>query len=192
MTLLLLGLLLFLGSHSIHIVAPKWRAEQIERFGELTWKGVYALLALLGIVLIVYGYGEARLVPEVLWVAPTWTRHVTALLVLPAFILLVAADVPGNRIKCRVGHPMVAGVTVWAFAHLLTNGTVADLLLFGGFLAWAVTSYAVCRSRDRRMGTTYPQGTIARDIATLVVGVTAWVAFAFWLHDLLFGVRPFG
>ena len=192
MTLLLLGLLLFLGSHSIHIVAPKWRAVQIARFGELTWKGVYALLALLGIVLIVYGYGETRLVPEVLWVAPTWTRHVTALLVLPAFILLVAADVPGNRIKNRVGHPMVAGVTVWAFAHLLANGTVADLLLFGGFLAWAVTSYAVCRSRDRCTGTTYPQGTIARDIATIVVGAAAWVAFAFWLHGLLFGARPFG
>ena len=192
MTLLLLGLLLFLGTHSIHIVAPAWRTAQIARFGEMTWKGVYALLALLGIVLIVYGYGAARLAPEVLWVAPTWARHVTALLLLPAFILLVAADLPGNRIKGRVGHPMVAGVTVWAFAHLLANGTVADLLLFGGFLVWAVSSYAVCRGRDRRQGTSYPQGTIARDIATVVVGTAVWVAFAFWLHGLLFDVRPFG
>ena len=192
MTLLLFGLLLFLGTHSIHIVAPAWRTAQVARFGEMTWKGAYALLALLGIVLIVYGYGAARLAPEVLWVAPTWARHVTSLLLLPAFILLVAADLPGNRIKGRVGHPMVAGVTVWAFAHLLANGTVADLLLFGGFLVWAVSSYAVCRGRDRRQGTCYPQGTIARDIATVVVGTAAWVTFAFWLHGLLFDVRPFG
>jgi uncharacterized membrane protein len=191
-TLLLLGLLLFFGTHALHIVAPGWRAAFIARHGELRWKGGYALLALLGLVLIVVGYGEARSAPQVLWVPPVWTRHLTALLLIPAMVLLVAADLPGSRIKQRVGHPMVAGVTLWALAHLLANGTVADLLLFGSFLGWSVASFVVSRGRDRRAGTTHPPGKLSRDVATLVVGLALWALFAFWLHGALFGVRPFG
>jgi uncharacterized membrane protein len=111
----------------------------------------------------------------------------------PAFVLLTAADLPGNRIKQRIGHPMVAGVVLWAFAHLLANGTVADLVLFGSsFLGWSVTSFVVNRSRDRRAGTSHPPGKLSRDVATVAVGLGLWVGFAFWLHGLLFGVRPFG
>ncbi len=192
MTLLLLGLLLFLGPHAVHLVAPGWRAALIARHGELRWKGGYALLSLLGLVLIVYGYGEARLAPQVGWVPPTWTRHLAALLLLPAFVLLTAADVPGNRIRQRLGHPMVAGVALWASAHLLANGTLADLLLFGSILVWSLASFLVCRARDRAAGVTRPKGRASRDVATLVVALALWALFAFWLHGALFGVRPFG
>ena len=192
MTLLLLGLLLFLGTHAVHLVAPDWRARMIARHGEMRWKGGYAIVALLGLVLIVYGYGEARTAPQVLWVPPTWTRHLAVLLLVPAFVLLTAADVPGNRIRQHIGHPMVAGVALWACAHLLANGTVADLLLFGSFLGWSVTSFVVNRGRDRRAGTSHPPGRLSRDVATVAVGLGLWMGFAFWLHGLLFGVRPFG
>ena len=121
MTLLILGLLLFLGTHSVRIFADGWRAARIRAMGLNAWKGVYALVSLFGFVLIVVGFGETRGMPE-LWTPPFWTRHVTALLVLPAFVLLVAAYVPGTHIKAAVGHPMVAGVKLWAFAHLLSNG----------------------------------------------------------------------
>jgi uncharacterized membrane protein len=123
---------------------------------------------------------------------PLWTRHVAALLTVPAFILIVAAYVPGNRIKAGLGHPMVAGVKVWAFAHLLANGTLAGVILFGAFLAWAMADFASARRRDRRAGTVYPAGTIARDAVAVIVGLIAWAAFAFYLHGWLIGVRPFG
>jgi uncharacterized membrane protein len=110
----------------------------------------------------------------------------------PAFILIVAAYVPGNRIKAGLGHPMVAGVKVWAFAHLLANGTLAGVILFGAFLAWAMADFASARRRDRRAGTVYPAGTIARDAVAVIVGLVAWAAFAFYLHGWLIGVRPFG
>lgn len=192
MTLLLLGLLLLLGGHSIRIIAPGWRTAQVARFGELRWRAAFALVALAGLVLIVHGYGAARLAAPLLWQPPLWTRHVAALLTLPAFVLLVAAYVPGNRIKAALGHPMVAGVKLWALAHLLANGSVADLLLSGSFLAWAVASFVTARRRDRRAGTSYPAGPLARDVATVAGGLLAWGLFAFWLHGPLIGVRPFG
>jgi len=137
MSLLILGLILFLGIHSIRIFADGLRSRQVEKFGLLGWKAIYSIIALLGFVLIIYGYGEARLAPVVVWSPPVWTRHLAALLTIPAFILLVAAYVPGTRIKQKVGQPMVASVKIWAFAHLLANGALADVLLFGAFLAWA-------------------------------------------------------
>ena len=122
MTLLILGLILFLGMHSIRIVADDWRTARVAQFGENGWKGLYSLASALGLALVVWGYGLARAEPVVLWAPPGWTKHVAALLTLPAFILIAAAYVPGNRIKAAVGHPMVAGVKVWAIAHLLSNG----------------------------------------------------------------------
>jgi uncharacterized membrane protein len=192
MTLLVLGLAIFLGAHSTRIFAEGWRTGRIRSLGERPWKAVYSVISLIGFVLIVYGYGEARANALVLWNPPLWTRHVAALLTIPAFILLVAAYVPGNRIKARVGHPMVAGVKVWAFAHLLANGTLPDVLLFGGFLAWAVPCYLAARKRDRAAGRAYPVAGAGKDIVVVVVGLVAWAAFAFWLHGPLIGVRPFG
>lgn len=126
-----------------------------------------------------------------LWVPPVWTRHLAALLTLPAFILLVAAYLPGSHIKSRVGHPMLLGTKVWAVAHLLSNGTLHEVILFGSFLAWSVALYIVLRKRDRANGTHYPIVGLSRDLAVIVVGVVAWVVFALWLHRILIGVHPF-
>jgi uncharacterized membrane protein len=192
MLLLILGLIVFLGAHSTRIFADGFRSAQVARLGLNSWKAVYSIVSIIGFVLIVYGYGEARLTPVAIWSPPTWTRHVAALLTIPAFVLLAAAYVPGTLIKKAVGHPMVAGVKIWAFAHLVSNGTLADVLLFGSFLAWAVLNYIAARRRDRAAGTVYVTGPVTRDITAIVVGLVAWAAFAFWLHGALIGVRPFG
>ena len=193
MALLIVGLVIFLGVHSTRIVADPWRTATIARIGEKPWKGIYSLLSIAGFVLIVIGYGMARQSPVVLYTPPTWARHLAALLTIPAFVLLVAAYVPLNTIKRAVGHPMVAGVKIWALAHLLANGTLADVLLFGGFLVWAVLSFTAARRRDRAAaGTVYPVGTGTRTALTVAIGLVAWAAFAFALHRPLIGVGPFG
>lgn len=192
MTLLILGLVLFLGMHSTRIVADDFRSAQVARLGVNGWKAIYSVISIAGFVLLVYGYGLARESPTVLFVPPPWMRHVTALLTIPAFVLLAAAYVPGTRIKRAVGHPMVAGVKIWAFAHLLSNGTLADVVLFGAFLAWAVFDYVAARRRDRAAGTVYATGPVARDVTAIAIGLAAYVVFAFWLHAWWIGVRPFG
>jgi len=192
MTMLILGLILFLGTHSVRIFAEDWRGRQIARLGEQRWKGIHSLVSLAGFALLVWGYGLARAEPVLLWSPPVWTRHLAALLTLPAFILLVAAYVPGTRIKAAVKHPMVAGVKVWAFSHLIANGTLADVLLFGSFMVWAVVDYRSAKARDRAAGIRYVAGPVSRDVLAVVIGLVAWAAFALWLHGLLIGVRPFG
>jgi uncharacterized membrane protein len=192
MTVLVLGLVVFLATHSVRIFADDWRSKQIAHLGLRKYKNIYSVVALAGLVLIVWGYGLARTNPVVLWTPPGWTRHVAALLNLPAFILLAAANPKGNFIKAAVGHPMVLGVKVWAFAHLIANGTLADVVLFGAFLVWSVADFAASRRRDRRERVTYPSCSPARNASTVVVGVALWIAFAFWLHAWLIGVAPFG
>jgi uncharacterized membrane protein len=192
MTLLLLGLALFLGVHSTRIVADGWRTATIARVGAMPWKAIYSLLSIAGFVLIVIGYAATRQSPVVLFAPPVWTRHLAALLTVPAFVLLAAAYVPGNAIKRAVGHPMIAGVKIWALAHLIANGTLADVLLFGTFLAWAVLGFIAARRRDRAAGTTYPAGPGSRTAIAVAVGLVAWAVFAFALHRPLIGVAPFG
>jgi uncharacterized membrane protein len=192
MTLLILGLILFLGVHSARIFADDWRSAQIAQRGEKVWKGVYSIASIAGFVLLVWGYGAARQQPAVLWASPIWLRHVAALLTALSFVLLAAAYVPRNGIKARLHHPMVLGVKVWALAHLLANNTLADLLLFGGFLAWSVLSYRAAKARDRAAGTVYAPGAAAGTLATVAIGMLAWAAFAFWAHRVLIGVGPFG
>lgn len=192
MTLLILGLVVFLGVHSVRIFAEGWRTRMRQRLGENGWKGLISVLSIAGFVLIVWGYGQARLQPAVLWPSPTWTRHLAALLTIPAFVMLVAAYVPGNAIKARLHHPMVLGVKTWALAHLLANNTLADLLLFGTFLAWSVASFAAARKRDRTGGVVYPRGHTGPTVVVVAVGLAAWAGFAFWAHAAWIGVRPFG
>ena len=192
MTLLIIGLVLFLGAHSTRIFADGWRTRFIAERGTNAWKGLYALVSLLGFALLIWGYGQARQQPVVLWASPTWTRHLAAVLTMPAFVLLAAAYVPGNGIKARLHHPMVLGVKVWALSHLLANNTLADVLLFGGFLLWAAFSFRAARARDRAAGTRYPAGKPAMTVVTVVVGLAAWAGFAFWAHTAWIGVRPFG
>lgn len=192
MSLLILGLVLFLGAHSVRIYAGDWREAQIVRLGEMRWKGVFSLISAVGLGLIIWGYGMARVDSPVLWPTPPWTRHVAATLTLPVFILLVAAYLPGSHIKAAVGHPMVAGVKLWAVAHLLANGNLSDATLFGAFLIWAVLDFISARRRDRLAGRTYQALGWSRDAMAIVIGLVVWVLFAFYGHAWLIGVRPFG
>ncbi|NTV09802.1 MAG: NnrU family protein [Zoogloea sp.] len=192
MTALVLGLIVFLGAHSVRILAEPWRMRQIARLGEKRWKGVFALVSFVGLALIVWGYGFTRGAPDLWWTPPLWTRHLAALLTLPAFVLLVAAYGPPSHFKKVIGHPMVAGVALWALAHLIANGRSGDVLLFGAFLIWAVVDFISSRRRDRQAGTIYRAGTLRGDIRAVVIGVVAWLVFAFYLHGWLIGVRPFG
>lgn len=191
MSILILGLVIFLGAHSVRILAADWRSRQLARLGEQRWKALYSLVSAVGLGLIIWGYGLAHADSPRLWPTPTWTRHLAASLTLPAFILLVAAYLPGSRIKAAVGHPMVAGVKIWALAHLLANGTLAAATLFGAFLVWAVADFASARRRDRAAGRTYPAIGGSRDAMVIAIGLFVWVWFAFYGHGWLIGVRPF-
>lgn len=197
MAALVAGLVLFLGVHSVRVFAEGWRTATIARIGEKRWKAAYALVSIAGFVLLVWGYGLTRQDPVVLWPQPpAGLRHVAALLTLVAFVLLAAAYVPGNAIRRRLGHPMILGVKLWAFAHLLANNTLADLVLFGSFLLWAVLDFRAARRRDRAAGAPPAlapvPGAAARTAVTVVVGLAAWAAFAFWAHAAWIGVRPMG
>ncbi len=192
MSVLIVGLLLFLGVHSVRIFAEDWRGAQIARFGENGWKLAYSLVSLVGLVALIYGYGMIRIDPVFVWNPPIWTRHLAALLTIPAFILLAAAYVPGNRIRTALGHPMIIGVKVWAFAHLLANGRLGDIVLFGAFLLWAVLDFRAARQRDRAVAVTRPAGNLTGDALTLAAGLIGWMVFALYLHTWLIGVPVFG
>jgi uncharacterized membrane protein len=192
MSWLLLGLVLFLGSHSVRIFAEGWRTQTRAKVGEGAWKGIYSLVSILGFGLIVWGFGQARLEPVVLWVPPTPMRHIAALLVLFAFVLLAGAYVPGNAIKAKLHHPMILSVKVWALAHLLANGRLADVVLFGAFLLWAILDFRASRQRDRRLGTRYAAGSALPTVITVIVGAAAWAGFAFWAHLHWIGLAPLG
>lgn len=191
MAWLILGLMIFLGVHSVRIFADDWRGAKLAEMGEARWKGVYSLLSAIGLGLIIWGYGLARSSPMAIWLPAPWTRHLAALLTLPVFVLLVAAYLPGSRIKARVGHPMVAGVALWALAHLLANGNLADVMMFGAFLAWAVASFVSARRRDRIAGRSYPVCCWTRDASVTAIGLLAWTLFALWGHTWLIGIAPF-
>ena len=184
------GLFLFLGVHSIRIVANDWRNRQIAQRGENLWKGLYSIIAIIGFVLIINGYTETRLTPQVIWLPPQWLKHMMAILLLPTFVLLAAAYIPGTKIKSASGHPMAASVKLWATAHLLANGTLADIILFGSFMVWAIFDYRASRRRDRQAGTRYPVAGIGRDLTAAAIGVILWLAFVVYLHEWLIGVKP--
>ncbi len=189
---LIAGLVLFLGVHSVRIFANHWRSAQLAQRGEAIWKLGYSALSIAGFVLIVWGYGLARQSPMVLWPTPRGMNHLAALLTLLSFLLLVAAYMPRNAIKAKLRHPMILGVKVWALAHFLANNTLADLLLFGSFLIWAMLSFRAARQRDRQQQPVRLASNGLATAATVVVGVVAWAAFAFWGHLALIGVRPLG
>lgn len=183
---LVIGLALFLGIHSVSIVARPWRDAMALRLGEGPWKGIYSLVSLLGLVLIVRGYAEARLDPVVLYSPPSWTHHIAMLLMLVAFPAALASGLPG-RIQSTLKHPLLVGVKAWALAHLLVNGTLADLVLFGGFLAWAVADRISLKRRVPRATPQLP-ATPLNDVIVVGGGLAIYVAFLFWLHGALFGI----
>ncbi len=190
MIVLIVGLVLFLGVHSVRIVAADRRQAMIARLGENAWKGLYSLVALAGLVLIVWGYDLAKQSPHALWFPPEWLKHVAIALNLVAFVLFVAYLVPGGWIKAKVGHPMVVAVKTWAFAHLLANGTLEAVILFGAFLVWAIAEYAASRRRDRAEGVRRVPGPLRNDMIAVAIGVVVWAAFLWRLHYWLIGVSP--
>jgi uncharacterized membrane protein len=192
MSYLIFGLVLFLGVHSMRIFAEGWRTETRIRVGENAYKGVYSLLSIVGFGLIVWGFGIVRENPVMLWMPAKGMRHAASLLTLISFVLLAAAYVPSNAFKARFHHPMVLGIKFWALAHLLANGSVAHMVLFGAFLAWAVADFIAARKRDRAQDIHYPAGSNVGTLITVAAGVGAWTLFAFVLHGLLIGIRPFG
>jgi uncharacterized membrane protein len=189
MTWLALGLTLFLGIHLTRALAPRWRDAQIARLGDKGWKGLYTLVSVIGFGLILWGYAQARLESVVLWQPIRGMNHLAALFMLVSLVLMAAAYVPRNHIKARVLHPMTLSVKVWALAHLLANNTLADIMLFGSFLVWAVL---VFRAARRRPGPAVAVPTAAGTAATVVAGVALWALFAFWAHAAWLGIAPLG
>lgn len=192
MLVLVLGLAVFLGVHSVSIVAPGWRAATLGRLGQGPWKGLYSLAAAIGLALVVVGYGLARRDPVLLYSPPAALRHLSLLVMLPVFPLLIAAYLPG-RIRTAAKHPMLLAVKLWAAAHLLANGMLADVLLFGGFLAWAVADRISVKGRavQGHEVPAAPPGA-ANDAIALVGGLILYAVFLLWAHRWMIGVSPLG
>jgi uncharacterized membrane protein len=191
MPLLILGLVVFLGIHAVSIVAPAWRARQIALHGEGRWKGAYALFSAIGLALLIVGYGQARQMPVVLYTPPVFLRHLALLLMLPVFPLLVATYFPA-RISRAAKHPMLLAVKLWATAHLLANGTLADVVLFGAFLVWAVADRISVKRRtvaERHDAPGAPRRPY-NDVIVIFVGLAIYAAFLVGIHRWLIGVSP--
>ncbi|MET0383717.1 MAG: NnrU family protein [Burkholderiaceae bacterium] len=195
MFLLVGGLALFRGLHSVRIFAEDRRTRLIAAHGLGWWKGAYSAVAIAGFAMIAVGFGQARRHAVLLWSPSRWTHDLAGVLMLAAFVLLAAAYVPGNGIKARVRDPLILGTKLWATAHLLANGSAADVVLFGSFLAWSVLDFRAARRRRAADDDAAAAAAPANRWGTAVAvagGVAAWAAFVFWLHGMLFGVRPFG
>jgi uncharacterized membrane protein len=190
MGILIVGLVVFFGAHSVAMVAGEWRQRMIDRIGEWPWKGLYSLVAALGLVLIVWGYGIARQQPLVLYTPPDWLRHLTLILLIPLFPLLLATYLPG-RIQAATKHPMLAATKLWAFAHLLANGTLADVLLFGSFLAWGVADRISLKRRSEPWVPQLPRSGV-NDAVAVILGLGLYAAVVLRLHAWLIGVSPIG
>jgi uncharacterized membrane protein len=193
MLVLVVGLVIFLGVHSVSIVAPGWRTATVARLGERPWKGLYSLASGVGLALIVVGYGMARRDPVVLYTSPAALRHLALVVMLPVFPLLFAAYLPG-RIRAAAKHPFLLAVKLWALAHLLANGMLADVLLFGAFLAWAVADRISVKRRPAAQTHEVPAAPpgAANDAIALIGGLVVYVVFIFWAHRWIIGVSPLG
>jgi uncharacterized membrane protein len=198
MALFLIGLVLFIGTHSVRIFAEDWRVATRMRLGEKMYKGIYSLASIVGFVLLVYGFSQIRWDSPMLWSPPTAMRHIAVLLMLISLVLLVATYVPNNAFKARLHHPMVLSVKVWALAHVLANGRLADLILFGAFLVWAVLDFRAARQRDRLMAEAVQDlpaedaPVFANNGRVVAIGVVVWLALLLGGHTWLFGVSPIG
>jgi len=187
MAILVLGLVVFFAIHLVRIVAPGFRAAQIAA-GENRWKGIYTVISLVGLGLIIWGWRVYRLEAPEVYAPPEWGRHVTPLLVLVAFILIAAANAPAGYIRHYLKHPFLTGIILWSLGHLLANGDLASLLLFGSFLVYSVVALvAVIPRGDPAPAIVRPRS----DIIAIVAGAVVFAVFGFWLHGWLFNVEPF-
>ena len=189
MAVFIVGLILFLGIHSVSIIAPRWRDAQVAKLGEWPWKGVYSVVSVVGFVVLVYGYGMARQSSVVLYTPPTAMRHIALLLMIPVFPLLLAAYLPG-RIKSAAKHPFLLAIKLWALAHLLANGSLVDVLLFGSFLAWAVFDRISVKRRVVQHNTPGAPPSKMNDVIAVVGGLVIYALFVVWAHQKLIGVSP--
>ncbi|WP_099865242.1 NnrU family protein [Pararhizobium haloflavum] len=191
MLILILGIVLFLGVHSVRIAAPDYRARFIAERGEGAWKGLYTVVSVIGLALIVWGFGMARQTAPILYAPPAFMAHLALLLMIPAMVFLAASQVPAGRIKAAVKHPMLLAVKIWALAHLLANGDLASLILFLSFLAWAVAD-RISEKRRLRAGETRAvvAGPARNDIIAVGVGLVLYLLFVWKLHAWLIGVAP--
>lgn len=186
---LVIGLLLFIGVHLV-TTQPDLRSGLAARLGEGPYKGVYSLVALLGFALIVFGYHKVQLMPgknPQLWTPPSWGRHITMLLMLPVFPLLVATYLPG-RTSAIVRHPMITAVKFWALAHLFVRGDAASVLLFAGLLGWAVYDRISVAQRETVGLVQVKSGPARNDAIALIAGLVLYVIFVKWGHPALIGV----
>jgi uncharacterized membrane protein len=188
MAILVLGLVLFLGLHSTRISAEPLRAQAIARLGEGPWKGLYSLVSAIGFVLIVWGFAQARFGAPALWTSPPGARSATILLMLVSMLVLAGYFFKQSHIAVAVHHPMVWSVAVFGLAHLVSNGSAADVVLFGAFFVWALADLVSLYARDRRNSVVYPEPNWAATIGAIVLGLVLWAVIAFWLHLWLFGV----
>jgi len=187
MTTLITGLILFLGVHSISNVAPRWRDRCAASLGEKAWQGIYALIALIGLVLIVRGFGIARQMPVIIYIPPAWLRDTAIVLLAPVFPLLLAAYLPGKIRSAVRNNPMLVATKLWALAHLCANGALADIVLFGSFLAWGAFTRISLKFRTPRAAPTLPASDL-NDVIALVAGLALYIAFIRGGHLMLIGM----
>lgn len=187
MTLLILGIIVFLGMHLLPTLSDL-RERLIGRLGENGYKALFSILSILGFVLIVWGFAKAPVIQ--VWSPPNWTRYVAMVLMVPVFILLIAAYAPGE-IKAKVKHPFLVAIKTWALAHLIANGDLASIILFGSFLAYAVFDRITLKRRPATSLVTVPEtGPARNDLIAVVGGLILYVVFLVWLHPLLIGTSP--
>ena len=189
MTMLIVGILLFFLPHSVSIINHRWRDQKAQQLGEWGWKGLIGLISLVGFVLMIKGYGDARVTASVLYSPPAVLRHLVLLLMVPVFPLLVSTYLPG-RIKSTVKHPTLVATKLWALSHLLVNGASADVLLFGSFLLWAVADRISMKKREVRP---IPAATVGplNDVIAIAAGLGVYAGFVVKFHSLLIGVPLF-
>ncbi|HLS83599.1 MAG TPA: NnrU family protein [Arenimonas sp.] len=187
---LVLGLFLLLGVHSVRMLAPWVREAGVAVLGPVRWRAAYSLVSVVGLAMILLGYGPAREADTtILWTPPPVLRHGVGLMTLLAFILFVSAKGPRNHFRAWLGHPMLVGTALWALAHVLVNGFLHATVLFGGFLLWSLICLRASWKREppRREG-----GHWGGTVGAILIGAALWAGFVFWAHVRWIGVAPFG
>src|SRR5215813_3214705 len=191
LAIMIIGLAVFLGAHTLVALRPQ-RAAVIARVGERPYRGLFALVSLIGIILIGYGFARYRAAGYIdIWTPPRWTRHATAALVWPSIIAIVAAYVP-SELKRVLKHPMLVGVKLWAVAHLLSNGDLGSIILFGSILAWAVYDRIAVKYRGDAVALPKPAAGYRNDFIAVVVGTLVYFALGLWFNPWVIGKPVFG
>ena len=191
LAIMILGLAVFIAPH-VFVTRREARAGLIARIGEGGYKGLFSLVSIVGVILIAWGFARYRATGWIdVWSPPGWMHHVTVALMWPSIIFIAAAYIPGN-IKRALKHPMLVGVKLWAFAHLLNNGDLGSIVLFGAILAWAVFDRISLKRRTDPGAPPIPIGGWGNDILAIVVGTLVYLALGLVFHPLVIGVPVFG